>query len=507
MLDATKNVKFTGLTPNVPVASTGESGVNAVSIQPQKPDEFVKQGGEEKKKKLSTGAKVGIGAGFLATAGLIAFLVMKGKVSEAKQLAEHIEFKPAQTLEEAIKFGKEHLGIKSYEDFGANDLDAINWLNEGFVNVSNRMKGKLRMPKQILFTDDQNILGEHSLAGVVSDSNLPQELKKYSGSFFLNKKFFSDPIEAVNNDFKKALKHGYFEKTEDGKIKVNSLFAPETGDMLIDIIEDFQREKSFNSAVRVSVAIENMRNAVNAYTKNPLEVIQSLLKDEKNISMFKEAGINTSLNDIKNLSLKEQIEIRKTMTALLKEQNEVSYVNNLIGSDKQYAEKLVEKGFLDKVETIKEIETNKLVEKGFLDKVEIIKEIETNKLAEIIKYTEEYTGKKEKFYPIELCIDELDKSSPFATVYHEMGHLQDMKPRCLTTAKYNYDYSKYSQELKDWVDNDDNIRIASRVSGYSTSGPGEFIAETFAKLVEGRKVSQEVKDLYRKLGGPELPNM
>lgn len=487
MLDATKNVKFTGLTPNVPVASTGESGVNAVSIQPQKPDEFVKQGGEEKKKKLSTGAKVGIGAGFLATAGLIAFLVMKGKVSEAKQLAEHIEFKPAQTLEEAIKFGKEHLGIKSYEDFGANDLDAINWLNEGFVNVSNRMKGKLRMPKQILFTDDQNILGEHSLAGVVSDSNLPQELKKYSGSFFLNKKFFSDPIEAVNNNFKKALKHGYFEKTEDGKIKVNSLFAPETGDMLIDIIEDFQREKSFNSAVRVSVAIENMRNAVNAYTKNPLEVIQSLLKDEKNISMFKEAGINTSLNDIKNLSLKEQIEIRKTMTALLKKQNEASYVNNLIGSDKQYAEKLVEKGFLDKVETIKEIETNKL--------------------AEIIKYTEEYTGKKEKFYPIELCIDELDKSSPFATVYHEMGHLQDMKPRCLTTAKYNYDYSKYSQELKDWVDNDDNIRIASRVSGYSTSGPGEFIAETFAKLVEGRKVSQEVKDLYRKLGGPELPNI
>lgn len=299
---------------------------------------------------------------------------MKGRTSETKQLAEHIEFKPAQTLEEAIKFGQENLGIKSYNNFSENDLSAINWLNEGFVNVSNRMKGKLRM-----------------------------------------------------------------------------------------------------------------RNAINAYTKNPLEVIQSLFKDEKNISMFKEAGINTSLNDIKNLSLKEQIEIRKTMTALLREQNEASYVNNLIVSDKQYAEKLVEKGFLDKVETIKEIEPKKLTE--------------------IIKYTEEYTGKKENFYPIELYIDELDKSSPFATIYHEMGHLQDMKPRCLTTVKYNYDYSKYSQELKDWVDNDDNIRIASKVSGYSTSGPGEFIAETFAKLIEGRKVSKEVIDLYRKLGGPELPNM
>ena len=50
------------------------------------------------------------------------------------------------------------------------------------------------------------------------------------------------------------------------------------------------------------------------------------------------------------------------MTALLREQNEASYVNNLIVSDKQYAEKLVEKGFLDKVETIKEIEPKKLTE-------------------------------------------------------------------------------------------------------------------------------------------------
>lgn len=185
MLDVTKNVKFTGLTPNVPVASTGEGGVNTVSIPAQKPDEFVKQGEEDKKKKLSTEAKVGIGAGILATAGLIAFLVMKGRTSETKQLAEHIEFKPAQTLEEAIKFGQENLGIKSYNNFSENDLSAINWLNEGFVNVSNRMKGKLRMPKQILFTDDQNILGEHSLAGVISDSNLPQELKKIFWQFFL----------------------------------------------------------------------------------------------------------------------------------------------------------------------------------------------------------------------------------------------------------------------------------------------------------------------------------
>ena len=35
----------------------------------------------------------------------------------SKQLAEHIDFQEAKTIDEAIEFGKKHLGVKSYKGF------------------------------------------------------------------------------------------------------------------------------------------------------------------------------------------------------------------------------------------------------------------------------------------------------------------------------------------------------------------------------------------------------
>ncbi|MBR5506801.1 MAG: hypothetical protein IKV88_02005, partial [Clostridia bacterium] len=102
---------------------------------------------------------------------------------------------------------------------------------------------------------------------------------------------------------------------------------------------------------------------------------------------------------------------------------------------------------------------------------------------------------------------DIDSRSAFHTIYHEMGHLQDMQPRCDAIHKYNYEYDKYPNELKDWVDNQEYMQTANRVSGYAAHGPGEFIAETFADLIEGKNVKKEVLDLYKKLKGPMLPEM
>lgn len=66
------------------------------------------------------------------------------------QLAENIEFIPAKTIKEAIEFGKKNLGIKKYKNFEEKDIEAINFLNEGFVNASNMMKGKIRLPKKFI---------------------------------------------------------------------------------------------------------------------------------------------------------------------------------------------------------------------------------------------------------------------------------------------------------------------------------------------------------------------
>ena len=127
------NIKFTGVAPNSLINTVTGGTSNNVTIPQNKPDEFVKQNNDNnKKKQLSNSTKIGIGVG-IAALTTIAFFVAKGRSSEAKNLAEHLEFKPAQTVKDAIKFGKENLGIKSYNDFGENDLAVLNWLNEAFV--------------------------------------------------------------------------------------------------------------------------------------------------------------------------------------------------------------------------------------------------------------------------------------------------------------------------------------------------------------------------------------
>lgn len=488
MLEAiVNNIKFTGVAPNSLINTVTGGTSNNVTIPQNKPDEFVKQNNDNnKKKQLSNSTKIGIGVG-IAALTTIAFFVAKGRSSEAKNLAEHLEFKPAQTVKDAIKFGKENLGIKSYNDFGENDLAVLNWLNEAFVNVSNKMNGKLRMPKHVIFTDNPKILGENTMAGVVLDQNLPKDLKKYSGYFYVNKKFFKDPVAYVNSEINKFVKLGYLEKSDSGKFELCELYSAETKNIFSEIMKDFQKNKSFNSAVRLSNALENVSNASNSLEKNPLDTIKVFLKDKELCNRLRNSGLNTNLEEIKKLPQKEQTDLRDEMYNVLEGKNAINYVNDLIAKDKEYA--------------------NKLVEKGFIEKAEPIKTIKLDKLFNIVKYTGKYTGEKVDFSPLKLTIRDFDKTTPFSTIYHEMGHLQDMKPRCNATQKYDYDYSKYPQELKDWVDNEENIRIANKVSAYSTHGPGEFIAETFAKLIEGRKLSQEVMDLYRKLEGPAVPNM
>ena len=85
--------------------------------QPDKGDEVVING---EKKGLSKRAKWGIGLGLIAGAAVVVGLILRGKFSKAKeaafQLAEHIDFKKAETVEEARNFAKTHLGIKTIDE-------------------------------------------------------------------------------------------------------------------------------------------------------------------------------------------------------------------------------------------------------------------------------------------------------------------------------------------------------------------------------------------------------
>lgn len=144
---------FTPIKTNVPVQNN-----STVTIPQTKTQTQTQTTQPVEPKGLSTSAKVGIGA-VAVGAITIGVLLAKGKFSQAKQLAENINFKKAETVEDAIKFGQENLGIKNYSGFETADLDVLNWVNEGLVNVSNKLKGKAKLPKKIQYkSSDRNCL-------------------------------------------------------------------------------------------------------------------------------------------------------------------------------------------------------------------------------------------------------------------------------------------------------------------------------------------------------------
>lgn len=126
---------------------------------------------QETKTSLSKNAKLGLGLGGLALVGIgaAAYIISRGRVGskQFQQLAEHIEFKPAKTIEEAKAFAKEKLGVH-YHDI--DDLGVINFTNEWITGLHNKCKviDKSSYPK---FIANHSGLGDGALA-CLCDSTL-----------------------------------------------------------------------------------------------------------------------------------------------------------------------------------------------------------------------------------------------------------------------------------------------------------------------------------------------
>lgn len=89
----------------------------------------------------------------------VSALKFLGFLPSAKKSAPHIDFTPAGTIEEGLKFGRKNLGIKKYEGFNDEDLDVLNWINEGLVNVNNMSEGSAVMPARISYIEWKALAG------------------------------------------------------------------------------------------------------------------------------------------------------------------------------------------------------------------------------------------------------------------------------------------------------------------------------------------------------------
>ena len=141
------------------------------------------------KKALAIGA---VALGAIAVGGLIA----AGKFKTAEQLAEHIDFTPARTLEEAKEFASKNLHIRKFK---LTDLDTANYVNEALVNFNNNLS-----------TDHRRIVR----------TVVPSSLKKLNGilavngfqKLFVNEEFFKNIDDEINKAIKTIKENGISKK-------------------------------------------------------------------------------------------------------------------------------------------------------------------------------------------------------------------------------------------------------------------------------------------------------
>lgn len=365
-----------------------------------KQDSFESSVERQKKKGLTKLQKWGIALGTTATLGVVAFCALRGRFNISKQLAEHIDFQEAKTIEEAIEFGKKHLGIKSYKGFGEKDLEVINWFNEGLVNTSNAMKGKLNGPNRIVYRS----FGEDYTIAAVNKI----------GDFDINKDYFDNLDDLLNKTI------SMYEK------KLNK----------------FDESK-----------ILSLRENVAKFKEGKISTLKDKLALLKNF-----AYINTQINQgpIKNI-----LEIMKNEKA-----RNLLVEKGVIQSDGKY---LLGNSYLID-----------LTEEG-------LKEVDPH-LRSVIE-ADLLSRSEYKF--------NFKEQSPFRSIYHELGHLQD------TYTPYGKNITgkqSFADKLKNWENNAD-FGIALEVSDYASTSPSEFVAEVFAELMSGNKLSDEVMKLYAKYKG------
>ena len=271
--------------------------------QPDKGDEVVING---EKKGLSKRAKWGIGLGLIAGAAVVVGLILRGKFSKAKeaafQLAEHIDFKKAETVEEARNFAKTHLGIKTIDE--NMPLDVLNWVNEGLVNINNVRKGKAKLPDSLGY----QAMDSDILACVIQK----QDGGKFGSILNINKNALDSLDEYFNINIKSFIEDGLgvFKEGSDGKLSVSNFYSNSVATpSLIEKVNKWREDSSSFSIIDKIQFYEDfskLNHAVNSFYNAPLSKLEQLLKNpgiEETLLMHFNLP---DINQIKKLTTEQQ---------------------------------------------------------------------------------------------------------------------------------------------------------------------------------------------------------
>lgn len=429
-----------------------------------------------KEKRMSTAAKIGLislGVVGSVVAGAVCFVKHQaGKLTklynekmQLVNLAEHIDFKEAKTVEEGIKFAKEVLKIGEVDSNFT--LEAINYANRGLIDVSNANKGHLFMPKKISYSD----LKDDVLATV--DRNI------YSNSFgelTVNKAFFDNKKISENIDgllFFKENRKPIFTFYDDGKIgTLHSHGVPVLPSKEVkELIQKYYKNPQEMNIEEKRLLSWSLRNGFDGlyakFERYPLDTIK------KNKSHFeKELNISINIEDLAKKTTKEQEELLE------------KWASEFLTKTKKPVFK-IECGLCSPIETVYH-------EMGHLqDYVKNLRNLDLQnwKFSSIMNALRDVKENKKSF-----------SSDPVSNRWETStnDHIQELLEKNPTKFKKRY------PDLYEHLTNQEIQQTAGKVSWYAQTGIGEFIAEVYAKMIRGDKIPDDVMKLYEKYNGPKL---
>lgn len=425
-----------------------------------------------KKTKISTASKVGLTTlGLLGGLATIAIYSKRKKYNDLlklydeklqlQNLALHIDFEEAKSVEEGIKFAKEVLKI---EEVDSNfTLDAINFANRGIVKVSNANYGRLFIPKKMHYFYTE----EDWAAAVIQ--NL--EAKDF-GELYINSRFFED--EFLDKYLKNAL--GLNKKTTIDSLEQATEIPNK--ELHYTAIYDEQTKKLMerykNDTTSLSITEkQDLINTINeAYSKEDGDLIRaplSTLMGWKN--QLLEAGINVDIDAFKNLDTEKQAEkLNELLIELQEKRGRLGYDSSFASADSIIYHEM---GHLqDFAKNLKELYF---------------------KLIKPSRAGNNWNDIQNKH--IDDAGVELIGNRWQGLTYEGYKELFEKNPT---------EFKKRYPDLYEFLTNQEYQQTAGKISGYAQTSIGEFIAETYARMVRGDKLPNDVMKLYEKYNGPKL---
>lgn len=429
----------------------------------------------KQKKKRSVGKKILIGLGITASAVVVAALAyakhqavkldkLYNEKLVKKLVDKEIVFTEAATKEEAIKYAKDVIGVQKIDE--NMTLEVLNYANKGITDVMNKNVGKEIFVPRSYFYD--KIEGE--LAHVVQDI----ESKRF-GELGINKQYFDndflterlDKLYGLRNS---ASKTGNTATNKSGEVKAGLHYSYGLDADLFKLYERYcenpnnltiaeKRSLAYSTGIGKQIYAENNHNWTNFLERN---------KDKIKLDM--------SLDEFKNLTNDEK---QKTISKYLKDKG-ISITEDIsLPADDGLSTIYHEMGHLqDFAKNLKELD---------------LKQWRLPSFKNIWKEVEEAKAKGENV-KVE-ALDEVNNRWS-GTTYGDMGKLFKEKPE---------KFKKLYPDLYEHLTNKEIKKTTEKVSCYAQTSIGEFVAETYAKMIKGDPIPEDVLKLYKKYNG-SLPN-